>query len=196
MTFGLALSVGGLVVLTQISGTSGYGLLFPGLLAVGLSLALVYAPMSSAAMAAMPKAKAGIAAAVLAMNRVMAGAIGLAVVSALFQSLLRSELDSELGRRGVDLGDRARDQLDGLLAGSPEAQSAVSADAKDLAGEIRRVAADAFTYALGNALWILVGIAAVCTVLTWLLVESKRSMAEHGETAPPHHPHHLPRFHL
>ena len=42
MTFGLALSVAGLMVLTQISGTWGYGLLFPGLLAVGLSLALIF----------------------------------------------------------------------------------------------------------------------------------------------------------
>lgn len=190
MTAGMTLGVIGLVILTRISGSSGYGLLFPGLLAVGVSLALVYAPMSSAAMMAMPKAKAGIAAAVLAMNRVMAGGIGLAVVSAVFQSLLRSELDSELDRRGIELGDRAREQLDGLLAGSQDAQQAVSADAKGLAGEIRQIAADAFTYALGNAIWVLVGVAAVCTALTWWLVESKRPSAEAGTTAPAHHHHH------
>ena len=194
MTLGMTLSVVGLVILTQISGTTGYGVLFPGLLAVGLALALVYAPMSTAAMAAMPKAKAGIAASVLAMNRVMAGAIGLAVVSAVFQSLLRSELGNELGRRGFHLDGHQREQLDGLLAGSQKAQDAVANDPRGLAGEIREIATDAFSFALGNALWILVGVAAVCTVLTWWLVESKAA-AEAGDEldaapAPPHRRHH------
>lgn len=195
MTGGMTLAVVGLVILTRISGSSGYGLLFPGLLAVGFSLALVYAPMSAAAMAAMPKAKAGIAAAVLAMNRVMAGAIGLAVVSAVFQSLLRDDLDSELGGRGIELSERHREQLDGLLAGSQQAQDAVSADAKGLAEEIHRIAADAFTYALGNALWILVGVASACTIGTWLLVESKRPDAE-DLAEPPHHHHRFGGFHI
>ncbi len=192
MTVGLAFGVAGLVVLTQVSGTSGYGLLFPGLLAVGLSLAFVYAPMSTAAMAAMPKAKAGIAASVLAMNRVMAGAIGLAVVSAVFQGLLRGQIDDALGQRGVEMTGRHREQLDGLLAGSQKAQEAVAADGKGLASEIRDIATDAFTYALGHSLWILVGVAAICTVMTWWLLAPERPAREPEVLAPddPRHGHH------
>src|SRR6476619_983282 len=44
--------------------------------------------MSSAAMAAMPPEKTGIASGVLAMDRVLAGAVGLALTGAIFQSLL------------------------------------------------------------------------------------------------------------
>src|SRR4029450_3121963 len=77
MTVGMALGTAGLLVLTQVDASSGYGLLFPGYLLFGISLGCVYAPMSTAAMAAMPATKAGIAAGVLAMNRVMAGAITL-----------------------------------------------------------------------------------------------------------------------
>ena len=44
--------------------------------------------MSTAAMAAMPDSKAGIASGVLAMNRVLAGALLLAVAGAVFQSQL------------------------------------------------------------------------------------------------------------
>jgi EmrB/QacA subfamily drug resistance transporter len=62
MTVGMALGAAGLVVLAQVDSSSGYGLLFPGYLLFGLALGLVYAPMSTAAMAAMPPAKAGIAA--------------------------------------------------------------------------------------------------------------------------------------
>jgi EmrB/QacA subfamily drug resistance transporter len=92
MTFGMALGTAGLVVLAQVDASTGYGLLFPGYLLFGISLGCVYAPMSTAAMTAMPKAKAGIAAGVLGMNRVMAGAITLAAAGAVFQGVLDDEL--------------------------------------------------------------------------------------------------------
>ena len=59
----------------------------PGFTLFGIALGLVYAPMSSAAMAAMPPNKAGIAAGVLAMTRVLAGAVALAATGAVFGSL-------------------------------------------------------------------------------------------------------------
>ena len=88
MTAGMLCGVVGLIFMTQISDDSGYGLLLPGYLLFGVALGLVYAPMSSAAMAAMPPEKTGIASGVLAMNRVLAGAVALAVTGAVFQSLL------------------------------------------------------------------------------------------------------------
>jgi EmrB/QacA subfamily drug resistance transporter len=88
MTAGMLCAVAGLVVLTQLTDSSGYGLLLPGYLLFGVALGLVYAPMSSAAMAAMPPEKTGIASGVLAMDRVLAGALGLAVTGAVFQSLI------------------------------------------------------------------------------------------------------------
>ncbi|MFA9401195.1 MAG: MFS transporter [Acidobacteriota bacterium] len=198
MTTGMASGVIGLVILTQISGTSGYGQLFPGLLAIGFSFALVYAPMSAAAMAAMPKAKAGIASAGLAMNRVLAGAIGLAVVSAIFQSLQRAELESELDKASVNLDGKETQQLDGLLAGSKEASDAISQDSPSVTQQIEQVAADAFTYALGNAIWVLVGVMAVCAVLTWWLVTPKQKPYVEPEAAqtPEHHHHRFGGFHL
>ena len=88
MTVGMLCGVAGLVLLTQITDTSGYGRLLPGYLLFGVALGLVYAPMSSAAMAAMPSEKTGIASGVLAMDRVLAGALALAVTGAVFQSLV------------------------------------------------------------------------------------------------------------
>jgi MFS family permease len=66
---GMAIGAPGLVILTRIGETSGYAILSPGQLLVGLAFALVYAPMPAAATAAMPKANAGIASSSLAMNR-------------------------------------------------------------------------------------------------------------------------------
>jgi EmrB/QacA subfamily drug resistance transporter len=92
MTSGLVIGAAGLALLTRIDADSDYASLAPGFALFGISLGLVYAPMSTAAMAAMPREKAGIAAGVLAMNRVMAGAVGLAVVGAVFQSLRSDSL--------------------------------------------------------------------------------------------------------
>ncbi len=88
MTAGMALGTLGLVALTQTGPHSSYALLLAGYLPFGVALGLVYAPMSTAAMAAMPAEKVGIASGVLAMDRVMAGTIALAVVGAVFHALL------------------------------------------------------------------------------------------------------------
>jgi EmrB/QacA subfamily drug resistance transporter len=191
MTSGLALGVLGLVILTQISTSSGYGRLLAGLLVVGISFAVVYAPMSAAAMAAMPRAKAGIASAGLAMNRILAGAIGLALVTAVFQSLESNQLEQDLESQGVNLDPQQVNELDGLLAGSQAAQEAISQAPARVADQITEIARSAFTVALGNAIWVLVGITAVCTVLTGFLVQAKRATGEAPEaTQTAMHLHH------
>jgi EmrB/QacA subfamily drug resistance transporter len=93
MGTGMLLAVAGLVVQTRLTAGSSYGELFAGLLLFGLALGCVYAPMSSAAMAAMPASKAGIAAGVLAMNRLLSGAVALAITGAIFQALQHERRD-------------------------------------------------------------------------------------------------------
>jgi EmrB/QacA subfamily drug resistance transporter len=88
MTTGMLCGLLGLLVLTRISADSSYALLLAGYLLFGIALGLVYAPMSTAAMAAMPPQKAGIASGVLAMDRVLAGAVALAATGAVFHALL------------------------------------------------------------------------------------------------------------
>jgi EmrB/QacA subfamily drug resistance transporter len=151
MTVGMLCGLGGVLFLTQIDEGSGYGLVLPGYLLFGVALGLVYAPMSSAAMAAMPSEKTGIASGVLAMDRVLAGAVGLALTGAIFQSLLGP---------------------------------------------------DSFPVALGHSNWVLAGLLAAGTVLTWLFVRSAPAEgpdpAVAGSPSPDqlaHHQHHR-RFHL
>jgi EmrB/QacA subfamily drug resistance transporter len=90
MTTGMLAGTLGLLVLTRIEPDSPYGLLLAGYLLFGIALGLVYAPMSTAAMAAMPGEKVGIASGVLAMDRVLAGAIALAATGAVFHALLNN----------------------------------------------------------------------------------------------------------
>jgi MFS family permease len=97
MTAGMICGAVGLGLLTRIHADSSYGALLPGYLLFGIALGLVYAPMSTAAMLAMPREKAGIAAGVLAMVRVTAGALALAVVASVFQSIQSDQLDQHPG---------------------------------------------------------------------------------------------------
>ena len=87
MSAGMLCATVGMVLQTRVDAASGYGTLLPGFLLFGIALGLVYAPMSNAAMAAMPAAKAGIASGVLAMSRVLSGALSLAIGGAIFQGL-------------------------------------------------------------------------------------------------------------
>lgn len=93
MTAGMVLGAAGLAILTQLSTSTPYPLLMLGYLLFGIALGCVYAPMSTAAMAAMPTEKVGIASGVLAMVRVMAGSVALAATSAVFHAL-RDDGDS------------------------------------------------------------------------------------------------------
>ncbi len=90
MTAGMAIGAAGMLVLTQIDATTSYAVLLLGYLLFGIALGFVYAPMSTAAMAAMPGDKVGIASGVLSMVRLLAGAVALAGTGAIFHALLGS----------------------------------------------------------------------------------------------------------
>ena len=85
MTTGMACATVAMLLLTRLDGTSDYYDVAPGLILFGLALGLVYAPMSAAAMAALPAEKAGVASGALAMIRCLAGAVLLAAGGAVFQ---------------------------------------------------------------------------------------------------------------
>jgi EmrB/QacA subfamily drug resistance transporter len=97
MTVGMVCGTVGLALLTQLGADSSYGSLLPGYLLFGISLGLVYAPMSTAAMLAMPRDKAGIASGVLGMVRVTAGAVSLAATAAVFQSIQSDRIEAHPG---------------------------------------------------------------------------------------------------
>jgi EmrB/QacA subfamily drug resistance transporter len=152
MTFGMTLGLAGLVVLTQVGSTTSYGTIVVGYLLFGLALGLVYAPMSTAAMAAMPGDKVGIASGVLSMDRCVAGAVALAGTGAIFHALVGS--------------------------------------------------GHSFAGSLAGSTWLLVGMLAVGTILTWAFVrgpaEEGPDPAVAGDPGPAalhHHLHHR-RFHL
>ena len=94
MTAGMACATLGMLFLTRLDGSSNYWDVAPGLVLFGLALGFVYAPMSAAAMAALPPEKAGVASGALAMIRCLAGAVLLAGAGAVFQHVEVEESSS------------------------------------------------------------------------------------------------------
>jgi MFS family permease len=82
---GLLAVAGSLYWLTTVKVGTTYGDIWPSFTLMGLGMAFVMSPMSTAAMNAVAEAKAGIASGVLSMNRMIGGTLGVAAMGAVFQ---------------------------------------------------------------------------------------------------------------
>jgi EmrB/QacA subfamily drug resistance transporter len=83
---GLTLVSVALYWLTTIEVGTTYGDIWPSFVLMGIGMALVMSPMSTAAMNAVDVAKAGVASGILSMNRMIGGSLGVAVIGAVFQA--------------------------------------------------------------------------------------------------------------
>ncbi|HEX6601721.1 MAG TPA: MFS transporter [Solirubrobacterales bacterium] len=86
ITAGMALVTAALFEFTRIGPATTYSDLLPAFIAMGSGIALTMSPMSTAAMNAVPEAKAGIASGVLSTFRMVGGSFGIAATGALFQA--------------------------------------------------------------------------------------------------------------
>jgi len=141
---------------------------------LALSMGWVMAPATEAVVSAVPAARSGVASAMNTVARMVAGALGVAVIGSLVNSLYQNDLDAKLGGA---LPPAARDAASesigaaGAVAGQlpPEAGSSLMADA-----------ADAFTGAMGTGM-VLAGalsIAAAVLVVRVLPGKSTEAAAE------------------
>jgi MFS family permease len=96
MVVGLVILSAALGIQSQITLRTGYGLLLPGFILMGMGIGLVLSPMNTAAMNAVDRRKAGAASGVLSMSRMVGGSVGLSLMGALVTTVGRSKLDSSL----------------------------------------------------------------------------------------------------
>jgi EmrB/QacA subfamily drug resistance transporter len=122
ITIGLALVTLALVDFAMIDTSTTFSDLLPAFFAMGIGIALTMSPMSTAAMNAVPAAKAGIASGVLSMFRMVGGTFGIAATGALFQAEAGSSLDP-----GAQLGAAGREAFVNGLASSMKLSAAVAA---------------------------------------------------------------------
>ncbi len=147
---GLAIVAASLYSFSGIAVDSSYLDLLPGFMLLGIGIAMTMSPMTSAAMNAVAVEKAGIASGVLSMFRMVGGSLGVAVTGAIFQGLVRSELDSQLVGTGVSALQRS-DLAHQFGSDSTEALHGMGpAQAK----QVIAAGQEAFVYALGHAMTV------------------------------------------
>ena len=100
IAIGLTLVAIALYIQTTITIDTTYQHLLPAFVLMGVGIGLTMSPMSTAAMNSVSEVKAGVAAGILSMSRMVGGTFGVAAVGALFANLT----DSRLGDRLAGLG--------------------------------------------------------------------------------------------
>jgi EmrB/QacA subfamily drug resistance transporter len=172
---GLALVAAALGIQSTLTVHSGYGLLLPGFILMGLGMGLVMSPMSTAAMNAVDRTKAGAASGVLSMSRMVGGSVGLAIMGALVATIGRADLNSSLPHVPATVRAKIADALgSGAAPGGHVSHTIVAATNH------------AFVSALGTGLGVGATVALIGAVLTWILIRPAQAapsaaLAEAGE---------------
>jgi len=161
---GLSLVTLSLLLQTRIDVDTGYGLLLPAFVLLGIGMALVMSPMSTAAMNAVAPEKAGVGSGILSMNRMVGATFGVAAIGALFQHLAANELSTELAGTGVSKAQQEQ-IVHGLGAGG----------GGNLPPHVEHAANDAFIHAFSNGMWLSAGVAALGVVLAFWLIAPKKA---------------------
>jgi EmrB/QacA subfamily drug resistance transporter len=170
MTVGLTMVSVALFWVTRIDASTGYGHLWPSFVLMGIGMALVMSPMSTAAMNAVAQAKAGIASGILSMNRMIGGTLGVAVIGAVFQAAARSKLDQLLGGAGLTAAQRS-DIAHGLGGGQAAAPAGLD---HAQVQQVSSAAHDAFISAFATSMKVATGVAAAGTVIAATVIRSQR----------------------
>jgi MFS family permease len=174
MVTGLALTTLALFLQTRIDLDTGYGLLLPAFVIMGIGMALVMSPMSTAAMNSVPAQKAGVGSGILSMSRMVGGTFGVAALGALFQHIARGDIADALAGTSVTAAQQER-LVEGLGMGS---------DGGGLPPAATEAAHNAFIHALASGMWLSAGVAAVGVVIAFTLIRNRDGHAHDAATRP------------
>jgi EmrB/QacA subfamily drug resistance transporter len=152
---------------SRITVHSGYLTLLPGFVLMGIGMGLVMSPMTTAAMNAVDRTKAGAASGVLSMSRMVGSTFGVAVMGAIVTTVGKSKLDQSLPQ----LPSAQRGAIVNALGsgsapsghGSPQVVAAVE---------------HAFVSALSSGFVIGAAVTVVSSVIAWVLIERKATAPE------------------
>jgi EmrB/QacA subfamily drug resistance transporter len=170
MTVGLVVVAASLFIDSRITVHSGYALLLPGFVLMGAGMGLVMSPMSTAAMNAVDRTKAGVASGILSMSRMVGGTFGVAVMGALVTAIGRSKIDSGLPHLPVASRNAIVNSLGGGSVGGHHASPQIVATTHE-----------AFVSALGTGLTIGAVTTLVGAFLAWALIQRTPASATAAE---------------
>jgi EmrB/QacA subfamily drug resistance transporter len=165
----------------------GAGWLLAWFFGVALSMGWVMAPATDAVVGAVPAARSGVASAMNTVARMVSGALGVAVVGSLVNSLYSNDMEGSLGSRPREAQEAAASLPPEAQEAATESIGATAAVAEqappEVAGGLLTAAGDAFTSAMGIGLTVSSGLAVVAAVLVARLLPSQPAGAGAGAPA-------------
>jgi EmrB/QacA subfamily drug resistance transporter len=164
MALGLVIIGAALLIQSRLTIHTGYGLLLPGFILMGVGIGLVTSPMSTAAMNAVDHTKSGAASGVISMSRMVGGSVGLALMGGLVTTIGRARLASSLPQ----LPAAARAKLAGALGSSAPPDGHTSP-------HVVHALHDAFVSALAAGLKVSAGVTLIGALLALWLIDPMRA---------------------
>jgi MFS family permease len=155
---------------SRITVHSGYLRLLPGFVVMGIGMGLVMSPMTTAAMNAVDRTKAGAASGVLSMSRMVGSTFGVAVMGAIVTTVGRSKLDQSL----PNLPGAQRNTIVSALGSGAAPHGHASP-------QIFAAVEQAFVAALRSGFLIGAAVTLVSSIAAWVLIE--RKVADHAPAA-------------
>jgi EmrB/QacA subfamily drug resistance transporter len=166
LTIGLLLVAVSLGWQSRISVDTSFGFLVVPFVLLGIGMGFTMSPMSTAAMNAVDRSKAGVASGTLSMTRMVGGTFGVAALGALVAAIGRHDLSRSLPQ----LPHPARERLvDALGAGG---------NAAGTTAPVREATQRAFVDALGTGLTISAITLLLAALAAWFMVNPGRPDAE------------------
>jgi EmrB/QacA subfamily drug resistance transporter len=175
MAAGLALNGVGLLLLTRITPTTSYSLLWWKLTLLGVGMGLVMTPMTAAVMSAVPRARAGMASAMSNASREVGGVFGIALLGAIVTHWFATDLSSSL--RGVALPAALKAHIL-ALAGHGGGEAATGLPPGANAPALRATIDTAFVNGIHVALFVGAGVLLLGAALAFALVRGGVAVAE------------------
>lgn len=159
MVSGLLVIALSLLMQSRIGVDTTFSTLLVPFVLMGLGMGLVMSPMTTAAMNAVDRTKAGVASGTLSMSRMVGGTFGVAALGALVAAVGRARLEDRLPQLPAEARERI---VDGLGSGAAASSGAPA--------EIVQAGEEAFVSALSAGLVVGAGAAALAAVLAaWLI---------------------------
>jgi EmrB/QacA subfamily drug resistance transporter len=179
---GMAIAGLGMLLLTGIDEQTRYADLWIPLTLLGLGIGTALTPLNLAALGALPQRRhAGVGGIPMTVSN-LGATMGIAVSGALFEALQVDRIVDDARERGIALSDSAASTLDGLLAQTPSATTALARYPADQQDALREAVRDGFLSALGTTMALSLGIVVVGVVLVVVLI--RRRPPADDEAAP------------
>jgi EmrB/QacA subfamily drug resistance transporter len=169
LSVGVSLMFAGILLLSFVGESWGYGQTVPGMLALGLGMGLFLSTITTAAVTSLSAARASLGGAILYMFQVAGGSVGLALTTTVFTRAAQDALYSDAASAGVKASTPELDDVQGVLSGTDSARRVVEqfpAQATQITGLVR----DSFVEGMSLAFRVDAALAAVGVVVTIVFV--------------------------